>query len=70
MCATIIYEPDDRDAAEAWFDRWGPALTSVSDNLGCGCCVDVFEVEGPPEAFAALPASVSADPTPPRPDGP
>lgn len=66
MRVTVTYEPDDRAAAAAWFERWASVLASVSDNLGCGCCVEVFEVEGPPEALAALPEGVSAEPTPPR----
>ena len=46
---------------DAWFERWEPALASVSDNEGCGCCVHVFQIEGPPEAFDALPPGVSLD---------
>ena len=60
MRATVSYEPDDEPVMDAWFDRWETAL-AVSDDQGCGCCVHIFDVDGPPEAFAALPPGVSVD---------
>jgi hypothetical protein len=46
---------DEREVAavNAWFQRWGPKL-ALSDNQGCGCCVDIWDVEAPTEAFADL----------------
>lgn len=46
-------------AVNAWFQRWGPKL-ALSDNQGCGCCVDIWDVVAPVEAFAdLLPGMVS-----------
>ena len=27
----------------------------VSENSGCGCCVEIYDVEGPQEAIDAIP---------------
>lgn len=45
-------------AVAAWFATWAAAITSCSENQGCGCCVDLWEVEASPEAVAALPDAV------------
>lgn len=61
--ATIIVAVDDpaeAAAIEAWFSRWKEKLAFVSDNQGCGCCVDIWEVQGPPEAFDELPPQTYA----------
>ena len=47
-------------AAEAWFARWRPRLAYCSENQGCGCCVDIWDVEAPAEAVAELPEELSA----------
>lgn len=61
--ATIIASVDDPAevaGVEAWFARWRPHLTYCSDDTGCGCCIQIWDVEGPPEAIAEVPESVSA----------
>lgn len=63
MRATILVSvdaPGEREAAEAWFARWRPQLTYCSENTGCGCCVDVWDVEGPYAAIEAIPPSLRA----------
>lgn len=45
-----------------WFERWRESLTAVSDNRGCGCCVDIWDVVGPDDALRELPESVVAYP--------
>jgi hypothetical protein len=47
-------------AVAAWLERWGSRLPFVSDNEGCGCCVDLYRVQAPPEALHELPAAVFA----------
>jgi hypothetical protein len=42
------------EAVNAWFRRWGPRIR-VSDNDGCGCCVDIWRVDAPAEALTELP---------------
>jgi hypothetical protein len=61
--ATIIVsvgEPGEAEAAEAWFAKWRPQLTYCSENTGCGCCVDIWDVEGPYLAIKELPPELSA----------
>lgn len=64
MRATIVVEMDDvgQVAAEAW--RGLPAGASgcgtAPENTGCGCCVDMWDVDAPDEAVAELPEALSA----------
>jgi hypothetical protein len=50
----------EQAAVDAWLERWRSRLPFVSENEGCGCCVDLYRVEAPQEALDELPASVSA----------
>ena len=51
-------------ALDAWFTKWRDALSFVSENEGCGCCVDMYRVEGPATAIAELPERlIATDPT-------
>lgn len=61
--ATVVVSLDDVAevaAIDAWFERWRPRLTHCSENHGCGCCVDLWEIEGPQEAIDQLPAATYA----------
>jgi hypothetical protein len=63
MRATIIASADRLDelaAADAWFARWGRELTYRSEDRGCGCCIEMWDVEGPDEAIEALPSQLRA----------
>lgn len=63
MRATIcvmVDEPSDVATVERWFATWGEELTYCSKNTGCGCCVNIWDVEGPADAIEALPESVLA----------
>ena len=63
MRATIcvdVNRADDRAAVEAWFERWRSSLSVLSENEGCGCCVDIWNVDGPEEAIAAIPETLHA----------
>ena len=39
----------------AWQTTWKKRMTFVSHDYGCGCCIHIFDLEGPPEAIDALP---------------
>lgn len=74
--ATIIAsvdEPGEAEAAEAWLEAARDRLTQVSDQRGCGCCVLIWDVEGPAELIATLPEALRGHsdwnplPTPERP---
>lgn len=63
--ATLIVDvthPEEVTASEAWFAKWTPSLTFKSENQGCGCCVNIWDVEGTEEALAALPPSIQGAP--------
>ena len=64
MRATIVVAVEDANevaAVETWFARWGSQLHTRSEDLGCGCCVQMWNVDAPPAAVAELPAAVRAD---------
>lgn len=50
--------PEEVETARAWFEKWRSELTYSSENYGCGCCVDIFDVEAPRQAIDELPASL------------
>ena len=61
--ATIIISadvPEEREAGDQWFNSWRAYLTFVSEYSGCGCCVDIYDVEGSQVAIDALPPRLSA----------
>jgi hypothetical protein len=60
VCVAVDSE-EEVQAAEAWFTKWRDRLDAVSGDSGCGCCVHMWDVEGPPEAIAEIPDSISAD---------
>jgi hypothetical protein len=60
---TICVEVDSAEEValvERWFDQWRARLTHCSENSGCGCCVNIWDVDAPEEAVAALPPNVLA----------
>ena len=62
--ATVVVDkhvPSRSALAEAWFAAWGSRLAFQSENYGCGCCADAWDVEGPPAAIAEIPATLRAD---------
>jgi hypothetical protein len=50
--------PEDLEAFEAWLAKWKARLAFVSEDYGCGCCVHLFDIEGPREAIADLPKHI------------
>ena len=57
-----VDRPDEVRTVAAWFERWRDRLVAVSGNTGCGCCVDIWDVEGPVDALVELPEAVVAHP--------
>ena len=53
--------PSELHSASDWFQRWRSQLAFCSENLGCGCCVDIWEVEAPEEALDQLPSDIVAE---------
>ena len=38
-----------------WQTAWQKKMAFVSRDYGCGCCIHLFDLEGPKEAIDALP---------------
>ena len=38
-----------------WLNTWRKKMTFISHDYGCGCCIHLFDLEGPEEAIAAIP---------------
>ncbi len=57
-----VDQPQEVKFVAEWFERWRERLAAVSENTGCGCCVDIWDVDGPVEALRELPETVIAHP--------
>jgi hypothetical protein len=60
--ATITISVDDAEeiaAAQAWFAQWSASVTRKSDNYGCGCCLDMYDLEASQEAVEAIPYALT-----------
>ena len=44
----------------AWLTAWKKKMAFVSHDYGCGCCIHLFDLEGPREAIDALPKELLA----------
>ena len=51
----VVDDPGEVEAGRKWLAANRRRLTRVSENRGCGCCVDLWDVEGPREVLATLP---------------
>jgi hypothetical protein len=38
-----------------WLNAWKKRMAFVSQDYGCGCCIHLFDLEGPREAIDAIP---------------
>ena len=64
MRATIVAAKDNAGEFEqmsTWLERWRSQLLLCSDELGCGCCVQMRNVDAPADALAELPAVMLSD---------
>lgn len=59
ICATAD-NPEERQHFQAWLKQWKSQLQYVSKNYGCGCCVDMYDIEGPATAIDKLPPHLLA----------
>lgn len=63
MKATICVDVECAEEVarvERWFAAWRERLAYCSENSGCGCCVNMWDVDAPEEAIAELPQTVLA----------
>jgi hypothetical protein len=54
-CEIIIdvNRPSEVQQYDDWLREW-QSKVKVLGNTGCGCCVHIWEVEGPDEAFISI----------------
>lgn len=52
--------PEEVESGERWLAASRDRLDFISENYGCGCCVNLFDVEGAPEVLATLPRALQA----------
>ncbi|MFO0756726.1 MAG: hypothetical protein U0359_09555 [Byssovorax sp.] len=63
MRATLCTDAGDlpgNETVKAWFSRWESALGGKPRNHGCGCCVNLWNVDVPARAIAELPIHLLA----------
>lgn len=55
-----VDEPAEAQAGEQWLSENRARLDFISENRGCGCCVDLYDLEGPAEVLATIPEMLLA----------
>jgi len=60
ICA-LADELEEVAVVNAWLMRWRSRSMYVSDNEGCGCCVNLYRVDASQEALDELPTAVFAE---------
>lgn len=55
-----VDQPEEVVAGEQWLSAHRERLDFVSPNYGCGCCVDLYDIEGPADVLATIPKAISA----------
>lgn len=50
--------PEEMKAFDSWLNTWQSSLASISENQGCGCCTNIFELDASDEAIDALPYQI------------
>ena len=55
---TATDEPETVEHAAQWFATWAADISYKSDDKGCGCCVDIWDVTCSDAAAAALPGEL------------
>ncbi|WP_376100027.1 hypothetical protein ACE7GA_13045 [Roseomonas sp. CCTCC AB2023176] len=65
LIAALDY-PGEAEFAEDWIAANRARLSHVSAQKGCGCCVLIWDIEGPDAVIATLPPDLVSDPGRPR----
>ncbi len=62
--SSVCISSDSEDeivAFDDWLDVWKDKLEYISDDYGCGCCVHLYDIEGPADAIDAIPKSIKSE---------
>jgi hypothetical protein len=55
-----VDEPAEVEAGERWLSANRDRLDFISENYGCRCCVDLYDLEAMPEVLASIPEPIRA----------
>ncbi|MBD2744124.1 hypothetical protein [Coleofasciculus sp. FACHB-1120] len=50
----------EQELLKEWIQKWKGKIRYLSNNEGCGCCNDLYQVDAPAEVLNELPAKVFA----------
>jgi hypothetical protein len=56
-----VDEPAEVEAGECWLSANRDRLDFISENYGCGCCVDLYDLEAAPEIIASIPEPIRSN---------
>ncbi|CAN7702688.1 hypothetical protein LJR066_005695 [Acidovorax sp. LjRoot66] len=59
ICA-LVDNPGEVEMAESWLEKNSAHLGFVSEMNGCGCCVFLWDVEGPDAIVRTIPPQLVA----------
>ena len=48
----------EQQLVNEWIKKWRGKIRYLSNNEGCGCCIDLYQVDAPSEVLNELPAKV------------
>jgi hypothetical protein len=51
----IVDDSASVQAAEEWLASHRHRLDYISENYGCGCCVDLYDLEGTEDVLSTIP---------------
>jgi hypothetical protein len=51
----VVDQPSEVEAAEQWLSANRDKLEFISSDYGCGCCVSLFDLEGPADVLDTIP---------------
>ena len=51
----VSESPAERELLDAWVLKWRERVAFISENKGCGCCVDIYDVSASEEAMREIP---------------
>ena len=54
----VTVEQNNQDILYDWIDKNRDLLVFISENKGCGCCVDIFEIVGEEEILKTFPNEI------------
>ncbi|WP_025740557.1 hypothetical protein [Aquimarina pacifica] len=54
----VVAEGDNQSILYDWIEKNRSDLVFVSEELGCGCCVSIFDIEGEEKILDTFPKKI------------